>query len=65
MIKMKNKEVKNVVVISDKNIMTSEIIEESFDCAEIYDCGRFFIPAEICISEEKIGWQKGKKFYGL
>lgn len=56
MIKMKNKEVKNVVVISDKNIMTSEIIEESFDCAEIYDCGRFFIPAEICISEEKIGW---------
>ncbi len=40
MIKMKNKEVKNMVVISDKNIMTSEIIEESFECAEIYDCGR-------------------------
>ena len=51
-----NKEVKKVVVISDKNIKTSEISEESFDCAEIYDCGRFFIPAEICISEEKIGW---------
>lgn len=56
MIKMKNKEVENMVVISDKNIISPEIIEESFDCAEINDCGRFFIPAEICISEEKIGW---------
>lgn len=45
-----------MVVISEKNIMTPEVSEESFNCAEIHDCGSFFIPAEIYISEEKIGW---------
>lgn len=56
MIKIKKKEVKNMVVISEENIMTPEVSEESFNCAEIHDCGSFFIPAEIYISEEKIGW---------
>lgn len=56
MIKIKKKEVKGMVVISEKNIMTLEISEESLDCAEIHDCGRFFIPAEIYISEKDIAW---------
>ena len=56
MIKIKKKEVKNMVVISEENIMTPEISEKSFDCAEIHDCYRFFIPAEIHISEKDIAW---------
>ncbi len=56
MIKLKKKEVKGVVVISEKKIMTIEISEESFNCTEFYDCENFFIPAEISISQEKIGW---------
>lgn len=56
MIKIEKKEVKNMVVISEKDIMTPEISEESFNYAEIHDCEKFFIPAEIYISEEKIGW---------
>lgn len=52
----KKKEVKSMVVISEENIMTPEISEESFNCAEIHDCGNFFIPGEIYISEKDIAW---------
>ena len=45
-----------MVIISEEKIMTTEISEESFNCAEFHDCERFFIPAEIYISKEKIGW---------
>ena len=45
-----------MVITHEENIIKSEIYEESANYAEIYDCGRFFIPAEINISDEKIGW---------
>ena len=45
-----------MTVIREEEINFMPQIEESHKISEIYDTSRFFIPAEIHISEEKIAW---------
>ncbi|HEY0090770.1 MAG TPA: hypothetical protein VGB37_18105 [Candidatus Lokiarchaeia archaeon] len=45
-----------MTVIREEEIIFMPQIEESHKICEIYDATRFFIPAEIQISEEKIAW---------
>jgi len=45
-----------MTVIRDSDIIIPEFKKEPMDYSEWFDINRFFIPAEIFISEEKIAW---------
>lgn len=45
-----------MTIARDEDIITPEIIEETFNYTEFFDIERFFIPAEIYISDKKIAW---------
>lgn len=45
-----------MTVIREEEINFMPQIEESYKIREINDATRFFVPAEIYISEEKIAW---------
>ena len=45
-----------MTIIKEENIIMPEIKQEPFDYTEIFDCSRFFIPAECYDFEKRIAW---------
>jgi len=45
-----------MTIVGEKDMFSPEFIKDSIDYCEMFDHTKFFTPAEIHISEEKIYW---------